>query len=72
MLLFHNGLRIGVEIKHTDAPSSTKSMFVAQTDLHLDAIWVIYPGERRFAINEFITAMSLRHALEELGSAATT
>jgi uncharacterized protein len=70
LLLFHGGKRIGVEIKHSDRPSASKSMHIAQADLKLDALWLIYRGERSFPINEFITAMSLADALELLRSAA--
>ncbi len=68
LLLFHQGKRIGVEIKHSDSPSASKSMHIANADLQLDALWLIYPGERVFAINEFITAMSLSDALQRLSS----
>lgn len=66
LLLFHQGKRIGIEIKHTDSPSSSKSMHIAMADLALDELWLIYLGERDFAINEFITAMSLPSALQRL------
>ncbi len=66
LLLFHRGSRIGIEIKHSDSPSASKSMHIAKVDLSLDELWLIYPGERIFAINEFITAMSLASALQRL------
>lgn len=66
LLLFHQGKRIGVEIKHSDSPSASKSMHIASADLALDELWLIYPGERTFAINEFITAMSISSALQRL------
>ena len=66
LLLFHRGRRIGIEIKHSDSPSASKSMHIAKVDLSLDELWLIYPGERIFAINEFITAMSLVSALQRL------
>jgi uncharacterized protein len=68
LLLFHQGKRIGIEIKHSDSPSASKSMHIAQADLKLDALWLIYRGERSFFVNEFITAMSLPQALELLRS----
>jgi uncharacterized protein len=70
LLLFHGGKRIGVEIKHSDSPSASKSMHIAYADLKLDALWLIYRGERSFPINEFITAMSLAGALALLRSAS--
>ena len=43
------GVRLGVEIKRTDAPTLTRSMKTAMADLELDELWVIYPGERSYA-----------------------
>ncbi|MCA8950477.1 MAG: ATP-binding protein [Planctomycetes bacterium] len=60
LLLFKDGKRLGVEFKHADAPAVTKSMRIAQDDLGLDALAVVYPGTRRFAIAEDIEAVPLR------------
>ena len=57
LLLFVNGWRIGVEIKRRDAPRRTRSMTVAVNDLRLDALYVVYPGELRYDIDDTITAM---------------
>ena len=57
LLLFVNGRRIGVEIKRHDAPRRTRSMTVAVNDLRLDALYVVYPGELRYDIDDTITAM---------------
>ncbi len=54
LLFFHRGQRIGVEIKHLDAPRLTKSMRVAWQDLRLDHLFVVYPGERRYAMDQGI------------------
>ena len=50
LLLFHGGKRIGIEIKRTDAPTLTKSMRIAMTDLKLDRLLVLYPGHQSYAL----------------------
>ena len=54
LLLFKGGRRIGVEIKRADAPRLTPSMRTALTDLSLDRLRIIYPGERRYNLAENI------------------
>ncbi len=54
LLLFKGGRRIGVEVKRADAPRLTPSMRTALTDLNLDRIRVIYPGERRYKLAESV------------------
>jgi predicted AAA+ superfamily ATPase len=51
LLMFKHGLRVGVEFKRVDAPKMTPSMLTAMHDLKLDALYVVYPGERRYAIH---------------------
>lgn len=51
LLMFKHGLRVGVEFKRVDAPRMTPSMHTALNDLKLDALYVIYPGERRYTLN---------------------
>lgn len=62
----HKGKRIGVEIKREDAPRLTRGMHVALADLRLDELWVIYPGARRYPLNDRTTALPFA----ELGSLA--
>ncbi len=50
LLMFKHGLRIGVEFKRVDAPRMTASMHIALRDLKLDALYVVYPGERRYSL----------------------
>ena len=50
LLMFKHGLRVGVEFKRVDAPKMTASMHIALQDLKLDALYVVYPGERRYAL----------------------
>lgn len=50
LLMFKHGLRVGVEFKRVDAPKMTASMYIALQDLHLDALYVVYPGEQRYTL----------------------
>ena len=51
LLMFKRGLRVGVEFKRVDAPKMTASMHIAMNDLRLDALYVVYPGTRRYALD---------------------
>ena len=54
LLLFKNGKRYGVEFKRTDAPSLTRSMTTALSDLKLEHLAVIYPGDRHYSLADRI------------------
>jgi predicted AAA+ superfamily ATPase len=64
LLLMRGARRIGVEIKRSDAPALTRSMRSALVDLRLDRLWVIYPGERHYALHERVTVVPFTAALE--------
>jgi len=59
LLMFKHGKRIGVEFKRVDAPTLTPSMRIAMGDLKLDALYVVYPGTRRYALAKQIEAVPL-------------
>jgi hypothetical protein len=59
LLLFKNGRRIGVEVKRADAPRLTPSMRTALTDLHLDRLQVVYPGEMRYQLAEKVEVLPI-------------
>lgn len=59
LLMFKYGKRIGVEFKYMDAPALTRSMSIALHDLKLDALYVAYPGSRRYFLAEKIEAVPL-------------
>ena len=65
LLLFKDGRRIGVEIKRADAPRLTPSMRIAMTDLRLERLIVVYPGERRYALTEKIDVLPLSVVMTE-------
>lgn len=59
LLMFKHGKRVGVEFKRVDAPSLTSSMRIAMADLKLDALYVVYPGDRRYRLAEGVEAVPL-------------
>ena len=61
------GKRIGFEMKLSESPRTTESMHIAMQDLRLDHLYVIHPGDLRFALDEKITALPAK----EIPSLAT-
>ena len=59
LVLFKDGKRIGVECKRMDAPKLTPSMRIALTDLKLDRLLVVYPGEQRYALGDRVEVVPL-------------
>jgi predicted AAA+ superfamily ATPase len=59
LLLFKNGQRIGVECKRADAPVLTPSMRIAQHDLKLDRLYVLYPGETAYSLGKDVEVTPL-------------
>jgi hypothetical protein len=51
------GKRYGFELKYADAPGSTRSMRVALEDLRLEHLWVVYPGDREYPLDQSITVL---------------
>lgn len=59
-LLVHlRGKHYGFEIKYADAPGTTRSMQTALHDLALEHLWVVYPGQQEYALDERITVLPL-------------
>src|SRR5271163_4092246 len=59
LLLFKNGRRIGVECKRADAPALTPSMKIALADLKLDHLYVLYPGDKGYALSKKVEVVPL-------------
>jgi predicted AAA+ superfamily ATPase len=59
LLLFKQGRRVGVECKRVDAPTLTPSMRIALSDLKLDRLVAVYPGERRYALADRVDVIPL-------------
>ena len=55
LLIVGSGKRYGFECKLADAPGTTRSMRVALDDLGLDHLWILYPGDEAYALDERIS-----------------
>lgn len=66
LLIFRNGKRIGFEVKYSDAPKRTRSMMSAMQDLHLNQLYVVYPGSRSYPIDSDITVTGINNLTEVL------
>ncbi|MCP4212883.1 MAG: ATP-binding protein [Halieaceae bacterium] len=59
-LLVHiGGKRYGFEFKYADAPGTSRSQRIALEDLALEHLWVVYPGDQEYALDEKITVIPL-------------
>lgn len=59
LLIFSGSARVGFEIKHTDAPKITRSLRTAQEDLKIDELYIVYPGNECFPLDQGIYAAGL-------------
>lgn len=57
--MLKDGKRIGVEMKHQDAPRLTPSMRISLDDLRLDHLTVLYPGDREYDLAERVRVVPL-------------
>lgn len=55
LLLVRGTERLGYEIKRADAPTLTRSMRIALSDLQLDHLTVVYPGDRAYELADNVT-----------------
>jgi len=51
----------GVEFKYNEAPSITRSMRSALTELSLAHLWVVFPGDKMYPLEKNITAVGLNN-----------
>ena len=61
LLLLRHGRRWGFEFECTDAPRTTKSMYVVTKDLGLEHLWVLYPGDQEYPLADAMTALPLKN-----------
>lgn len=61
LFFLHQGRRYGVEVKYHEAPTVTKSMRIALDNLHLDKMWIIYPGKHVYPVDKRILVCPLDH-----------
>ena len=59
LFMLHRGKRLGIEFKRQDAPKITRSMQTSMNDLKLDALWIVYPGNREYDLSEQVTVRPL-------------
>jgi predicted AAA+ superfamily ATPase len=59
LLVMIGGKRYGFEFKYSDAPGHTRSMSVAIQDLKLEHLWVVYPGDQEYPLEEKISVMPI-------------
>jgi len=59
LLLFKDGRRYGIEVKHQDAPTMTASMRIAMEDLRLDYLTIIYPGRNAYILSSGVRVVPL-------------
>lgn len=60
LLIIRGGRRYGFECKLADAPGTTKSMRVAAADLGLDHLWIVYPGDEAYPLDDRISVLPVR------------
>jgi predicted AAA+ superfamily ATPase len=60
LFFMHQGRRHGVEVKFSESPIPTRSMRTAVETLSLDHLWLIYPGQHSYPVDEKISAWPLR------------
>lgn len=71
LMLVRGGRRWGFEFKFGDAPRTTKSMRVALADLKLERLFVIYPGDKDYTLDERIEVVALP-GVEKLAAISTS
>jgi len=64
LLIMQKNKRLGFEFKYTDTPKMTKSMTIAQEDLNLDNLVLIYPGKTDFPLSQNAKASGLKNYLD--------
>ena len=65
-LIIRGKIRRGFEFKLSSAPTLSKSMKIALTDLKLDSLDVLYPGEDTFPLAPRVRAVPLRRLTSDI------
>lgn len=60
LMIVQKGKRYGFEMKLSDAPTTSKSMHIALSDLGLAKLFVVYPGAESYPLDDRIEALSIR------------
>ncbi|MEI2783018.1 MAG: ATP-binding protein [Candidatus Competibacter sp.] len=60
LFFVHHGRRYGVEVKFSEAPKVGRSQHTAVDSLNLDHLWVVYPGQQAYSVDDKITVWPLK------------
>ena len=55
LFFLHRGRRYGIEVKFSEAPKAGRSQRTAIESLILDHLWIIYPGQQAYPVDDQIT-----------------
>jgi hypothetical protein len=59
LVVVRGSRRFGLEFKYADAPRMTRSIHAALSDLELDRVFVVHPGERSYPLHERVECVGL-------------
>jgi uncharacterized protein len=62
--VLRGGKRFGFEFKSWDAPRTTKSMRAALHDPQLARLFVVYPGDKDYALDENLEGIQFAHVAQ--------
>lgn len=66
LILHTRGKKLGFEVKFTDIPKISKFQQMAIETLHLDKLYIIYPGKDIFQVNENTIIIGAENYLRDL------
>ena len=59
LLMLRDGKAIGFEVKYNQAPRTTRSMRSALADLNLEHLYIVYPGDKAYPLDDKISVLPL-------------
>jgi hypothetical protein len=59
LMVMAKGKRFGFELKYADAPGRRRSMLIALEDLQLEHLWVVYPGDQAYELDDRISVLPI-------------
>ena len=65
LLIFHGGKRYGVELKYSETPNVSRPLRSVVSQLDLERLWVVVPGDTSYPIDQRITVCGLSTFPEE-------
>lgn len=66
LILRRGDLLFGIECKRTDAPRMTPSIRIALEDLKLEKVAIVYPGEKRYPLNDQVEVVPVDELVKDL------